>query len=406
MTDKPQNTGPLKDVVVVDLTAMVSGPIATRMLADQGAEVIKVEPCTGETMRHISKPHNGINAFFFSCNRGKKSLPLNLKTAGGKEILTNLLKEADVFVQNFRPGAIDRMGFSEDAVRAINPAIIYTSISGFGKQGPYSHKRVYDPVIQALSGATDIQADRATGRPQMFRIILADKVTSLTAAQAITSALYAREKTGRGQHIGLSMLDAMISFFWPEGMPALTYADRPRRASKQDKSGSMDLVFETEEGYITAGAISDAEWAGLCRALQREDLIKDERFATASNRFINVEERKRIMATEIARWPLQEILERLEQEDVPCAPLLTRDELVNHAQIVANGTIERLNYEGFGEVLQARPAADFNQTPGGIQGPAPQLGEHTDEILERLGYNAQQRVSLVEENATYRFEGQ
>ena len=217
--------GPLTGLKVLDLTGMVSGPVAAMMLADQGAEVIKVEPLTGELVRHMAAPHNGVNPVFFSCNRGKKSIALDLKTEEGKKILLRLASEADVFMQNFRPGAIDRMGFGEEVIRKLNPKIIYVSISGFGNRGPYANSRVYDPVIQALSGATDIQADRDTGRPKMFRIIIADKVTALTAAQAVAAALYAREKHGTAQHIELSMLDCMISFFWPEGMAGIVYAE-------------------------------------------------------------------------------------------------------------------------------------------------------------------------------------
>ena len=218
--------GALDGLKVLDLTTKVSGPVAAMMLADQGARVIKVEPTSGEQMRHIGSKHNDITPAFFSCNRGKESIALDLKSDAGKDILLKLAKDADVFIQNFRPGAIDRMGFGEEVLRRANERLIYVSISGFGDQGPYADKRVYDPIIQALSGATDIQADRVTGKPNMFRIILADKVTALTAAQAISSALYAREKSGRGQHIRLSMLDTMLSFFWPEGMGGLTYAER------------------------------------------------------------------------------------------------------------------------------------------------------------------------------------
>ena len=182
--------GALDGLKVLDLTSMVSGPVAAMILADQGARVIKVEPLVGEQMRHIGGKHNEVSPAFYSCNRGKESISLDLKSDEGKKILLELAADADVFIQNFRPGAIERMGFGEDVLREINKQLIYVSISGFGESGPYSQKRVYDPVIQALSGATDIQMDRASGRPQMFRIILADKVTSLTAAQAISSALY------------------------------------------------------------------------------------------------------------------------------------------------------------------------------------------------------------------------
>ena len=377
--------GPLTGLKVLDLTGMVSGPVAAMMLADQGAEVIKVEPVNGELVRHMAAPHNGVNPVFFSCNRGKKSIALDLKSEEGKKILLKLASEADIFMQNFRPGAIERMGFGEDVIRKLNEKIIYVSISGFGKRGPYANSRVYDPVIQALSGATDIQADRETGKPKMFRIIIADKVTALTTAQAISSALYAREKHGTAQHIELSMLDCMISFFWPEGMAGIVYAENEIDVRKLQ--GSQDLIYQAEDKYITAGAVSDAEWKGMCKALKREDLIDDERFATPAGRVANAQIRKEITGEEIAKWKSSEILKRLQEEGVPSAPLLDRMELLDNDQILANESILRVNIDGFGEVRQARPAARFSKTPSELSRPAPKLGEHSFEILSSLGFD-------------------
>ena len=387
--------GPLKGIKIIDLTTMVSGPMGAMILADQGAEVIKVEPMAGDQLRHMAATHNGVNAPFYSCNRGKKSLAIDLKSEEGKDVLLSLVKESDVFMQNFRPGTIDRMGFSYEKLKEINPNLIYLSISGFGDQGPYAQSRVYDPVIQALSGATDIQADRDSGTPKMFRIVVADKVTSLTASQAVSSALYAREKTSIGQHIKLSMLDSVIAFFWPEGMTGLVFKENEFDVRKLQ--GSQDLIYEAKDRYITAGAVSDAEWIGMCNALKMEELIEDERFSTSAARVINAEERKSITAKEIKKWNSEDILERFQIEGVPSAPLLDRMELMNHEQIIANQTVFKKEYEGFGEVRQAKPAAFFENTPSEIQRPAPKLGEHGKEIVLSLGYDNQYLEKLISE---------
>ncbi len=394
--------GPLEGVKVLDLTSMVSGPMAAMMLADQGAEVIKIEPTHGEQLRHMAAPHNGVNPAFYSCNRGKKSLAIDLKSEEGKEILLKLVKEADVFMQNFRPGAIERMGFSEEVLRKVNEKLINVSISGFGTKGPYSSSRVYDPVIQALSGATDIQADRETGRPQMFRVIVADKVTALTAAQAVSSALYQRERSNIGQHIELSMLESVLAFFWPEGMAGLVYKEKEMDVRKLQ--GTQDLIYKAKDGYITAGAVSDAEWQGMCNALEREDLIEDERFATSAARVSNSGERKDLTGKEISKWNSKEILARFQEQGVPCAPLLSRMELMSHEQILANESILVSDVDGFGEVRQARPAARFNETPSEISRPAPRLGEHGNEILTELGYSNEFQQNLFKEGKLFKDE--
>ena len=385
--------GALDGIRVLDFSTMVSGPVATAMLADQGADVIKIESPAGDEMRKIGNSRNGLTAGFFSCNRGKKSVVLDLKNDLAKKALEKLIGTADVLVQNFRPGAMERMGFGEHAVRKIKPDIIYVSISGFGETGPYAHKRVYDPVIQALCGATDIQADRDTGRPKMFRIIIADKVTSITAAQAISSALFSRERTGRGQHIKLSMLDTMVAFFWPEAMSGITFVGDEIDVTKYQ--GTMDLIYETRTGFITAGAISDSEWLGMCTVLNRPDWVDDERFATTTARFRNAEERKQLTAVEIMKWERDELLERLDAEGVPSAPLLTRLELLDDLQIHENHTIEIYEFEGHGKIRQARPAAIFEGTPSEVKSPAPRLGEHSVEVLESAGLSTAEVKELV-----------
>ena len=388
--------GPLEGIKVLDLTSMVSGPVAAMMLGDQGADVVKVEPIHGEQLRHLGEPHNGIPATFFSCNRNKKSLAVDLKDEMGKDILWTLISTADVLLQNFRPGAMARMGFSEEKVREKNPRIIYVSISGFGEKGPYSHKRVYDPIIQGLSGATDIQADRKSGRPNMIRIILADKVSALTAAQAVSSALFHRERYGEGQHIKISMLEATIAFFWPEGMSGLTYAENETDVRKT--FSSIDLIYETKDGYLTISVISDKEWKGICEALERQELITDERFKSSLARRRNAEERREVIGEEVSKRSSAELLQILDANDVPCAPLLDRAELMEHPQIVESETVLRESYKGFGEVRQARPAARFQLTESSLRLPAPKLGQHSREILESLGYDEAKCDALIATN--------
>jgi len=384
--------GPLEGVRVVDLTSMISGPVATMMLADQGADVIKVEPPDGDLVRRVGPNRSGLSSGFVSSNRSKRSLKLDLKSDSGVAVLKRLIVTADVFVQNFRPGAIERMGFGETVVRELREDVVYVSISGFGESGPYAHKRVYDPVIQALSGLASIQADQNTGRPHMIRTIIPDKTTAVTAAQAITAALFARERTGKGQHVKLAMLDTMIAYLWPEGMAGHTFIGREVKAARAQFA--QDLIFETQDGYITAGAVSDAEWQGMCRALDRQEWLQDERFTTANDRVVNVAARLDLTAEVLRTATSAHWLERLDAEAVPCAPVLSREEVIEHDQVRANGTIEEHDHPVAGRIRQPRPAARFSDTPAQMRRPAPLLGEHNEELLAELGYPAHEIAAL------------
>ena len=389
--------GPLEGVRVLDLTSMISGPVATMMLADQGAEVIKVEPPEGELVRHMGRNTGGLTSVFLSANRSKRSIGLDLKNPAAVDVLKQLIPTADVFVQNFRPGAIDRMGLGESVVRNLNASVIYVSISGFGETGPYAHKRVYDPVIQALSGLADIQMDAASGRPQMIRTIIPDKTTSVTAAQAITAALFHRERTGEGQHVKLAMLDTMVAYLWPEGMARYTFADRPLEPMKGE--ASPDLIYLTQDGYITAGAISDKEWQGMCRALDRPRWIDDERFRTANARVVHGKLRREMTAEVLLTRTSAEWLERLDHEEVPSAPVLGRHEVIDHPQIQANEMIVEDIHPVAGPIRQARPAARFDRTPARIRGPAPELGADTMTLLGELGCSVAEIDELIASGA-------
>jgi len=344
------------------------------MLGDQGADVIKVEGPSGDLMRNYGMVHNGMSSSFLSSNRSKRSLCVDIKAKQGLEIVHKLLPATDVLVQNFRPGAIERMGLGEATVRKLRPDIIFVSISGFGDTGPYAHQRVYDPVIQALCGLAEIQADRhLDGRPRMVRTIIPDKTTAVTAAQAITAALFARERTGQGQHIRIAMLDVMVAYLWPEAISSLSFVGKETDPARGQMG--LDLVYQTKDGYITAGAVTARGKSGA--------------------------ERRAITSAEIEKWPTQEILKRLDSHGVPCAPVLSRTDLLTDEQVRTNELIEIHQDERFGPVRQPRPAARFDRTPARVARMAPFLGEHNADILGELGYSAADAERLAREKVVF-----
>src|SRR6516225_9305796 len=356
--------GPLTGVRVLDLTGVVSGPFATMFLADQGADVIKIEPIGGDITRHsratIDKKGE-FSALFISSNRGKRSLSIDVKSEAGREVLAKLVARTDVLVQNFRPGTMERLGLGPEELRRRHPRLIYVSISGVGETGPYVKKRVYDPIIQGLSGFADIQAQPVTNRPQMIRTIVCDKTTAVMTAQAVAAALYAREKTGKGDHIQIAMLDVMISYLWPEGMMQYTVVGSEVGAS--DPTDRPDLVFKTSDGYLTAGTISDSEWQGFCRASGDPELAKDPRFATPTGRSVNATAR------------------------------------INNVQVVARGIIAEIDQPAVGRIRQPKPAARFELHEAAIGGPAPRIGEHSRAVLQELGYDDRAIDKMASEKA-------
>lgn len=392
--------GPLKGVSVLDLTGVVSGPFATMFLADQGADVLKIEPVSGDITRRSRAPidkKGEFSALFISSNRGKRSLAIDVKSEAGREVLAKLVAKADVLVQNFRPGTMERLGLGVDDLRRRHPRLIYVSISGVGDTGPYVKKRVYDPIIQGLSGFADIQSQPVTNRPQMIRTIVCDKTTAMMTAQAVAAALYAREKTGQGDHIQVAMLDTMISYLWPEGMMQYTVVGAEAKAA--DQNDRPDLVFKTSDGYLTCGTISDSEWQGFCRATGDLELAKDERFATPGARSVNATARINKMQEYISQHTTAEWLERLDAADVPCAPILRRSEIIHNEQVVARDLIVELDQPTVGKIRQPKPAARFELNEAVIGGPAPRIGEHTREVLAELGYDERAISKMVEDKA-------
>jgi len=381
--------GPLSGFRIIDATSMVSGPSATMLLADQGADVIKIEnPNGGDHTRASANTQNGFSANFLNNNRNKRSVALNLKTTEAKEVLMRLSATADVFIQNFRPGVVDRMGIGEQDVRSVAPNIIYVSISGFGETGPYAAKPVYDPLIQALSGLASIQGGSDSERPRLVRTILPDKLTGTVTAQAITAALLARTRTNEGQHIRISMLDTILAFLWGSDMGSQTLLENP--VSQQDAASFIDLIYETSDGYISVAVQTNKEWQGLVRAFDTPEWLEDERFKTPALRQQNIDDRlymtQNILITKSSKFWLK----KLETEDVPCAPVLTRSEAIAHPQAIANNIIMETDHHRAGTIRQTRQAAHFSKTTFTVRRGGPALGEHTQEILSEIGYTTKE----------------
>ena len=380
--------GPLEGIKIIDASAVVSGPLATMMLADQGAEVIKLEPpSVGDVLRLSPFSRGGLTSFYANCNRNKRGVAVDLASSEGLEIAHKLVAEADVFVQNWRPGAADRLGVGSEALRELNPNLIYCSISGYGPSGPYSGRRVYDPIIQGLSGHTAVQLNPEVPIQDLVRNIVADKSTAYTAAQAITAALFARDRGKGGQHIEVPMIDSSLAFFWPDGMIAHTFG------GEAPPTGlalyQIYRLSQTSDGHLIYFAATDVEMHGLFRALGHPEWADDPRFAVAASRAVaeNGEALGEAIAGAMLEDTTDNLLERLLAEDVPAGPVLNLDELFDDAQLGHNESILEFEHPTAGPYHQAKPAARFGATEQEPRRRMPPLhGEHTEEVLRELGY--------------------
>ena len=356
------------------------------LLADQGADVIKVESIHApDHARGAGFGENQFTATFLNNNRNKRAITLDLKSDDGRSVLLELARSADVFVQNFRPGVVERLGVDEDAVRGVSPSVVYVSISGYGEKGPWSHKPVYDPIVQALSGLATIQAGSDEERPRLVRTIVPDKLTGMTAAQAISSALVHREKTGEGQHVRVSMLDAVLSFLWSSDMGGQTFVGR--EVSNQRAATFIDLIYETKSDFISVSAMSDKQWAALSNAVGHAEWIEDERFTTPALRDQNANERLQMTQDALLTKTAEKWLEILDRAGVPCAPVLKRKEVIHHPQVVASDLVIETEHPVAGPIRQTRAAARFSKTSPDIRRGAPKHGEHTDEVLAEVGFS-------------------
>jgi crotonobetainyl-CoA:carnitine CoA-transferase CaiB-like acyl-CoA transferase len=387
--------GPLAGIRVVDVSAILAGPLATMILADQGADVIKVEPPgIGDLLRLAPYRREGLSAFFANGNRGKRSVALDLKKPAGREVLLRLVERADVFVQNFRPGAVERLGIAESDLRAVRPDLIYVSVTGYGDSGPYRDRRVYDPILQGLTGHVAIQKNPDVPIPDLIRHVVVDKASAYTAAQAITAALFARERGAGGQHVRIPMLDASLAFFWPDGMMAHTLLG-------DGVAGGPTLyqiyrLQPTADGHLVYFTASDAESFGLFRALGHPEWCSDPRFGSLDERRKpeNFAALGQLLDEAFRSWKTRELLERLVAEQVPAGPVHTLEDVLADPQVAHNGAVFEREHPSAGRMRESRPAARFDRTPGEPGRPAPLHGEHTDEVLAELGIAPDERARL------------
>lgn len=374
------NSKPLEGIKVVEISTIITASLATMMLADQGADVIKIEQSgIGDPMRYLGTQKGGISALFANCNRGKRSIDLNLKASDDLEIAKKLISDADVLINNFRPGIMDKLGLSENECRELNNNLIYVSINGFGNEGPFSSSPAYDHVVQAMSGATDIQSD--ANQPQYIKTLLCDKITAYTVTQSISSALLKRERTGAADRIDLSMLDSAVFFLWPDGMMNHTLLDDDvQTLAPLTKSYNL---YKCKDGYISIAALNDLQWFGIFKALDKAEYIDDERFNSTPARSENLVEVMSLLS-KFESMTTDEALSKLKNEDVPCSATTTLDELMNHPQIEANGLFKEISSLNQGQVRALRFPAKFNNQELMNHAPAPALGEHKSEIIDSL----------------------
>ncbi len=373
---------PLEGITVLEFSTMITASFATMMMAEQGARVIKVEPLEmGDPMRYIGTSKGGISALFANCNRGKESVRINLKDKGGQVLIHKLVEDADVVIHNFRPGVMDKLDLGSDRLRSLNSRLVYVAISGFGKDGPLGNAPAYDPIIQAHAGLT---ASQGTGTPVFVRNLMCDKITSYTAIQAITAALYVREKTGDGQHIDLSMLDAGLFFIFPDGFMNHTLLDddveiQPRLA---------DLIYEltsTSDGVITMSAATDQQRAGVLLALDRQDMLDDPRFSTLEQLLVNMEVFREELAASFLKFTSSEILSRLRDQHVPAAQCHGYEEVLSQPQILSNDTVEVKQHPVMGSMRIVKSPAKFSGERLTSASHSPSHGQHTKSVLSRLG---------------------
>ena len=376
---------PLESVTVLEFSTMITASLASMMMAEQGARVIKVEPMEmGDPMRYIGARKADISALFANCNRGKESLRIDLKSSDGVETIKSMIPLVDVVIHNFRPGVMDKLGLGSEALRTINPKLIYTAISGFGTKGPLSSAPAYDPMIQAHAGVAAAQGKG--NQPAFMRTLLCDKITGYTACQAVTSALFMRERTGEGQHLDLSMIDSGLFFIFLDGFQNDTLL------SEDHERGPMliDILYDPwvcSDGSVIISLGSYDIQKRFLTAINMQHLLEDPRFDTFENQMRNIRELKATVAPRCEALTCADMVNRLREADVPCAKVMTREEVLAQEQLAANGTVDIYDHHIAGQSrrILAPPLFGGERLAPGVG--APTHGQDTDSVLKSFGFS-------------------
>ena len=401
--------GPLAGVRVLDLSRILAGPWATQILAALGAEVIKIErPGRGDDTRSWGPPYlkdrrgedTAESAYYLACNRGKRSLTLDFTKPEGAAIVRSLAEKSDLLVENFKLGGLARHGLGYDDLKALNPRLVYCSITGFGQSGPYRHRAGYDYTIQAMGGLMSITGHRdgdPGAGPMRVGVAVADLMAGMYAVSAMLAALHHREHTGEGQHIDIALLDVQAAFLANQAMNYLIGGAAPGRTGVGHPNIVPYQSFAADGGGLVVAVGNDAQFARLCSAVERPDLASDSRFATNDSRVRHREALIAALEPIFRARPQRVWLEALEAAQIPCAPINAIDQVFDDPQIRARGMRAELPHPLAGTVPTVKTPLNFSATPAGAETAPPLLGEHTEETLGRLlGMSAQEIAALRE----------
>ena len=376
--------GALEGLRVLDLTQHLSGPYCAMVLADQGADVIKIEkPGKGDDAREMPPFVGGEGAPFMLWNRNKRSVVLDLKTAEGVATLDKLAAGADVLIENFRPGTVDRIGIGYARLAALNPRLIYCSISGFGQSGPYRSRGGFDLMIQAMSGLMSVNGD-PDGPPMRLPIAISDVAGGLFGAVGILAALAARERSGRGQQVDVSLYESAVAFGVYEAAYYFATGKNPPRLGQAHRGSSPYQVFRTEDGWITVGGGTQDFWLRLCRLLGCEELARDARFRDNASRVAHNAELVALLQVPLARESNAHWLAKLGEAGIPAGPVVDHAELFADPQLRAREMVVEVEHPSAGRISTLGVPIKLSETPGSVRRPAPRLGEHTAEVLAAL----------------------